>query len=90
MTSEAFTVVYNKGLDLVSRREHSRHELMQKLNKRFPETLPIIANCNRILIINGHFQENLSVLPDKVTVQTLQQAYATNPEIFNKVLLSKT
>ena len=52
-----------------------------------PETLPTIANCNRILIINGHFQENLSVLPDKVTVQTLQQAYATNPEIFNKAMV---
>ena len=38
-----------------------------------PATLPTIANCNRILIINGHFQENLSVLPDKVSVQTLQQ-----------------
>ena len=52
-----------------------------------PETLPTIDNCNRILIINGHFQETLSVLPDKVTVQTLQQAYATNPEIFNKAMV---
>ena len=43
MTSEAFTLIYNKALDLVSRREHSRHELLQKLNKRFPETLPIIC-----------------------------------------------
>ena len=34
MTAEAFTVVYNKALDLVSRREHSRHELMQKLKRR--------------------------------------------------------
>lgn len=38
MTSEAFALVYNKALDLASRREHSRYELMQKLNKRFPET----------------------------------------------------
>tara|TARA_B100000902_G_scaffold164616_1_gene159649 strand:+ start:166 stop:606 length:441 start_codon:yes stop_codon:yes gene_type:complete len=45
MTSEAFTVVYNKALDLVSRREHSRYELMQKLNKRFPETMPIIEDA---------------------------------------------
>ena len=52
-----------------------------------PETLPTIDNCNRILIINGHFQETLSVLPDKVTVQTLQQAYATNPEIFDKAMV---
>ena len=45
MTSEAFTLIYNKALDLVSRREHSRHELMQKLNKRFPETLPVIQEA---------------------------------------------
>ena len=45
MTSEAFIVIYNKGLDLVSRREHSRHELKQKLNKRFPETIPIIEEA---------------------------------------------
>ena len=42
MSSEAFTVIYNKALDLVSRREHSRHELMFKLDKRYPETSPII------------------------------------------------
>tara|TARA_B110000438_G_scaffold193524_1_gene185096 strand:+ start:1820 stop:2260 length:441 start_codon:yes stop_codon:yes gene_type:complete len=42
MSAEAFTVIYNKALDLVSRREHSRHELMQKLDKRYPETDPII------------------------------------------------
>ena len=55
-----------------------------------PETLPTIDNCNRILIINGHFQETLSVLPDKVTVQTLQHAYATNPEIFNKTVVDNS
>ena len=53
MTSEAFTVVYNKALDLVSRREHSRHELMQKLNKRFPETMPIIEEALDKLILNN-------------------------------------
>ena len=42
MSSEAFTVIYNKALDLVSRREHSRHELMFKLDKRYPETSLII------------------------------------------------
>ncbi len=52
MISEAFTVVYNKALDLVSRREHSRHELMQKLDKRFPETMPIIEEALDKLIAN--------------------------------------
>ena len=45
MRSEAFTVVYNKGLDLVSRREHSRHELMQKLDKRYPNSTLIIEDA---------------------------------------------
>ena len=53
MTSEAFTVVYNKALDLVSRREHSRHELMQKLNKRFPETIPVIEEVLDKLELNN-------------------------------------
>jgi len=52
MTSEAFKVVYNKALDLVSRREHSRYELMQKLNKRFPETMPVIEEALDKLIAN--------------------------------------
>ncbi|MDB3947919.1 recombination regulator RecX [Gammaproteobacteria bacterium] len=53
MTSEAFTVVYNKALDLASRREHSRHELMYKLNKRFPETMPIIEEVLDKLVLNN-------------------------------------
>jgi len=44
MSTEAFIIVYNKALDLVSRREHSRHELMQKLDKRYPNTTPIIED----------------------------------------------
>ena len=52
MSSEAFTIVYNKALDLVSRREHSRHELMQKLDKRYAETLPIIEEVLDKLEIN--------------------------------------
>ena len=52
MTAEAFTVVYNKSLDIVSRREHSRYELMQKLNKRFPETIPIIEDVLDKLVAN--------------------------------------
>ena len=51
MTSDAFTLVYNKALDLVSRREHSRFELMQKLNKRFPETMPIIEEALDKLVV---------------------------------------
>ena len=44
MSAEAFIIVYNKALDLVSRREHSRNELLQKLDKRYPNTTPIIED----------------------------------------------
>ena len=53
MTTEAFTVIYNKALDLVSRREHSQYELIQKLNKRFPETMPIIEEVVKKLAVNN-------------------------------------
>ena len=53
MTSEAFTVIYNKALDLVSRREHSQFELIQKLNKRFPESMPIIEEVVKKLAVNN-------------------------------------
>ena len=53
MTSEVFTLIYNKALDLVSRREHSQYELIQKLNKRFPETTPIIEEVVKKLAINN-------------------------------------
>ena len=52
MSSEAFIIVYNKALDLVSRREHSRHELMQKLDKRYPATSPIIEEVLDKLEVN--------------------------------------
>ena len=53
MTKEAFQLIYNKALDLISRREHSRYELMQKLNKRYPETQPLIEEVLDKLIVNN-------------------------------------
>ena len=66
MSTEAFIIVYNKSLDLVSRREHSRHELMQKLDKRYPNTTPIIEDVldkletNKILDDEGFAEMYLS------------------------------
>ena len=53
MTSETFALIYNKALDLVSRREHSCYELIQKLNKRFPETMHIIEDVVQKLVRNN-------------------------------------
>ena len=35
MTSELFSEIYNKALDILSRREHSVLELKQKLKKKY-------------------------------------------------------
>ena len=35
MTSEIFSEIYNKALDIISRREHSEFELKQKLKKKY-------------------------------------------------------
>ena len=53
MTLETFALIYNKALDLVSRREHSCYELIQKLNKRFPETMPVIEDVVQKLVTNN-------------------------------------
>ena len=53
MTREAFKLIYNKALHLISRREHSRYELMQKLNKRYPETRSLIEEVLDKLIVNN-------------------------------------
>ena len=35
MTDEIFTLIYNKALDIISRREHSEKEIREKLYKKF-------------------------------------------------------
>ena len=35
MTDEIFSLIYNKALDIISRREHSEKEIREKLYKRF-------------------------------------------------------
>ena len=35
MSSELLSLIYNKALDILSRREHSAHELKLKLHKKF-------------------------------------------------------
>jgi len=35
MTDEIFSLIYNKALDIISRREHSEKEIREKLYKKF-------------------------------------------------------
>ena len=55
MNEHLDSVIYNKSLDLISRREHSRGELYVKLIKRYPDAQELInetldkLNFNKLL-----------------------------------------
>ena len=53
MNDDAFKVVYNKALDIISRREHSQKELTEKLLNKFSEEE--IVNS----VINNLVEKNL-------------------------------
>ncbi len=46
--SEESSLIYNKALDILSRREHSAKELIFKLEKKFDSTEEIFLNCIKI------------------------------------------
>ena len=48
MTSELFSEIYNKALDILSRREHSVLELKQKLQKKFDTEYDIKKTISRL------------------------------------------
>lgn len=55
MNNDLSSLIYNKSLDLISRREHSRGELYLKLIKRYPDAQALInetldrLNLNKLL-----------------------------------------
>ena len=52
MNEECFTSVYNKALDIISRREHSEKEIKNKLSKKF-DTSELIEEVIIKLIENN-------------------------------------
>ena len=48
MTSELFSAIYNKALDILSRREHSVLELKQKLKKKYDTEDDIEETISRL------------------------------------------
>ena len=44
MDNEEFKLIYNKALDLISRREHSKYELFLKVKRKFPDRINVIDN----------------------------------------------
>ena len=49
MTDELFKLIYNKALDLLSRREHSPKEIKDKLLKRFDESAQINKEVEKLV-----------------------------------------
>ena len=45
MDNEEFKLIYNKALDLISRREHSKYELFLKVKRKFPDRKNVIDNA---------------------------------------------
>ena len=52
MTNETFSDVYNKALDLLSRREHSQKEVKLKLQKKFKNSEEIDEVIKKLLANN--------------------------------------
>ena len=48
MSEEQFTSIYNKALDLISRREHSKKEIRDKLLIRFDDKDVINSVINKL------------------------------------------
>ena len=49
MNDDAFKVVYNKALDIISRREHSQKELTGKLLNKFSEEEIVNSVINNLV-----------------------------------------
>tara|TARA_X000000368_G_scaffold345963_1_gene285215 strand:- start:411 stop:863 length:453 start_codon:yes stop_codon:yes gene_type:complete len=52
MSDELFNLIYNKALDLLSRREHSKREIKDKLLKRFDENDQINQVIEKLVLNN--------------------------------------
>ena len=46
--SEELTLIYNKALDILSRREHSTKELVIKLEKKFTSNTDILLTVSKL------------------------------------------
>ena len=57
MTDEIFSLIYNKALDIISRREHSEKEIREKLYKKFNDhkvSELVITNLIEKGLVNDH------------------------------------
>ena len=68
MSEDIYNLIYNKALDLISRREHSQKEIKNKLLMRYENNAVIESVIDKLIsnnLINNHRFAELYVLSRK-------------------------
>ena len=89
MTDEIFSLIYNKALDIISRREHSEKEIREKLYKKFNDhkvsELVITSLIEKGLVNDHRFAEMYIIArkrkgfgPKKIAYELLAKGISDN------------
>ena len=89
MTDEIFSLIYNKALDIISRREHSEKEIREKLYKKFNDhkvsELVITSLIEKGLVNDHRFAEMYIIArkrkgfgPKKIAYELLAKGVSDN------------
>ena len=89
MTDEIFSLIYNKALDIISRREHSEKEIREKLYKKFNDhkvsELVVTSLIEKGLVDNHRFAEMYIIArkrkgfgPKKIAYELLAKGVSDN------------
>ena len=98
MSEDLHNLIYNKALDLISRREHSQKEIKNKLHIRYEDTELIESVINKLIsnnLVNNHRFAELYVLnrkrkgfgPKKIFYELLDKGI--NDSISNKIIANE-
>ena len=89
MTDEIFSLIYNKALDIISRREHSEKEIREKLYKKFNDhklsELVVTSLIEKGLVNDHRFAEMYIIArkrkgfgPKKIAYELLAKGVSDN------------
>jgi len=80
MDNEEFKLIYNKALDLISRREHSKYELFLKVKRKFPDRTNVIDNAYKFA--NAVININLISEKESIIIEVADDGPGFAPEIY--------
>ena len=80
MDNEEFKLIYNKALDLISRREHSKYELFLKVKRKFPNRTNVIDNAYKFA--NAVININLISEKESIIIEVADDGPGFAPEIY--------